>query len=145
MSRRKIFRCSVATLVLTVGLSGCAGPTPVAVTPSSSPPVTELYPTLEDFFDTRWAGVDDEGEPTTFEFHADRTVAIQVGGSVQDDSRDSWRIDNDDTLTIIDRSEGTVAPIVYVGTTDDYRSDIRLHVVYTETGETRSLTIALQR
>lgn len=111
---------AAAAAVLALSLASCS-----ALLPGSEPGTGRdgsIVPTPEtpvgeatELIDTRWAGVDSDGDEWDLHFQQDGTIGLGLNGDSFDDASDTWRLTGG-TLTVVVSFDDGVATM-----TGDYR------------------------
>lgn len=134
-----------AALIAILTLAGCSAPAPVVdpapSTEATTAPETETSTDVEDFHESLWIGEDSTGLTTSFQFHADGTLAVGFGDEAYDDPGDTWTLADDGSLEMIVYLDETNGSVVYLGTISNFSDDIDLNGVVSGTGETFTLSI----
>ena len=122
-SMNRIVLALLSAAVLAGVLTGCSA-SPLAETPSPSPSPTEAavsgplpVESLAAIADTRWTGVDSDGDRVTFKFNEDGTASFSSYGQKYSYPEDLWSV-RDNTITWNATFGNQFGVVTYVGTLD---------------------------
>ncbi|QNO36600.1 hypothetical protein H4J02_08780 [Protaetiibacter sp. SSC-01] len=111
--RLRMLAAGAGTLLGLDALVGCA---PNASQPAPSPTPTASSSPASELVGTTWTGIDTDGDPWTFEFQDDGTVAFTFLESSYDDAGDTWAHEGDEVVIHIEFVDGPVdISAVYAG------------------------------
>lgn len=129
-------------VLVALALTGCsllpsAPATPE--TPVSEAPAAPAF-TSADLEDTTWSGTDSAGTEISFLLNADGHTSVTYSGTPFDDAADTWTL-TDSTLEISIKNIKDFGDATYTGEVVDPDSPVDLTVTFTQSDETRTVTI----